>query len=327
MKRLAAALLFLLAAPAFAAVGFTLSPAATVCSEDSNSGGRECYPINRSARPFGADGNTVSIVPGEQLRLMGERYRGGRDYSKSRQAIGFEADIFEQNGGTLRAWFAEQPETHRALWDGVPTFEEKYDLAHSEDRRSSAFYDRYWWAGFATIVVDESNFVSFRGLLKGEGITTLGIHKIKNALGITLLYDVRWLPEQESPVEPPTTPPKPVTCPPPPTCAAEQEELERLSVALESATAEVARLRRRLRARPAAGDLEAINGALRACVEEGDAAPRLALARAKHKRCFAAMAKMLRGTAKVVRSPVPIKPPPSGPGEPSTGRLDPAVRP
>lgn len=198
-----------------AGVGFRPAPGTEVCSEQGDSRGRECYPIGLSARPFGESGNEQPRDGATLDRLMGERYRGGKPY-ENRQGTGFEADSFEQNGGALEAWFAEQPAAHKALWSGVPTTEEKTDVAHMESRRSSAFYDSYWWNA-VRVEVNERNWVVYAPLMATHGITTPGIYTIRNPLGKLIIFEVMWTPGGSAPPPSPVPAPAPPPPPPPPT--------------------------------------------------------------------------------------------------------------
>ena len=126
-------------------------------------------------------------------------------------------------------------------------------------------------------------------------------------------------PPPPDPPRPPRPTPDPTPPDPPDTCAALQERVEALEVAASASAAENAMLRRRLRARPAAADVVAIDGALRLCVEEAAAVGRVALARTKHVKCLDRVLALVRGSRATVKSQAPIIPTPRGPAVPSTG--------
>lgn len=179
-------------------VGYKLAPGSFVCSEEGNSSDQRCFIIDLTARPFGPDGTDRNNI---DLAAKGRRYFGGTPYPSTRQGIGFEADHFEHNGGALENWYKEQSAEHKAEWNGIPNEEEKHDLAHRESRRNSAFYDRYWW-NIIIITVDRGNYSIYRPLLLSEGITSVGFYFIENPLGVDVLYDVQWVPDEVI-VEPP----------------------------------------------------------------------------------------------------------------------------
>lgn len=208
-------------------VGFTLSAGMQVCTEDSDSRNRRCAAITLSARPFGPDGNAISPDPAE----LGRRYAGGaNNYPATRQPIGLWAETFEINGACLEAWFLEQSLVHRVQWTGVPTTEEKYDLAHSQNRRGSEFYRRYWFSRLpggapeTAVLVDRSSYPTHAWRFAASHTDQdfleqrLGLQETRNALGYSQWFFVAWFPGIDAPQsEPPPPQPDPPPSPPDPT--------------------------------------------------------------------------------------------------------------
>lgn len=202
-------------------VGFRLSPGAPVCTEDGDSRNRRCAPINLDAHPFGPNGTSPHLDRAE----LGRRYAGGpANYPSHRQPIGLWADEQGGNIAALEHWFSVQPESHRRQWTGTPTTEEWYDLAHSESRRGSDFYERHWFSvlpggtpGTPRVVVKE-NFSGHAWRFKPQTEERfrlerrLGTQTVQGLKGQTIWFDVRWFPGIDAP-PPPDPEPEPEPTP------------------------------------------------------------------------------------------------------------------
>lgn len=123
------AILLLLAAPALAEVGFRLQPG----DHSVPAQGLPAYPIDLTARPWGADGNSV-LPEAERALLMRQRYGPARGEGNVRDSPGpHSTDYEEAITEACRKW-PEQLLGHRGVEDGyscVPTLEEISDAYYS----------------------------------------------------------------------------------------------------------------------------------------------------------------------------------------------------
>jgi hypothetical protein len=167
-------------------------PTATWVGAKSSTGS---FPINFSAPIPGGD------VGGLDTPAVRVRYRSGiqKPVGSGERAQGFWNELFGNNEKALIEWFKVQPAAHREKWTGIPTPEEKHDLAFTESQTGSDFYRTYWLAfepggtKETAIVVDQSNWTEHgpkfpRGVRLGLQTKANPIHGLEN------WYDVRWKP-------------------------------------------------------------------------------------------------------------------------------------
>src|SRR5688572_9575807 len=88
------------------------------------------FPINFSVPIPGGD------VGGLDTPAVRDRYRSGiqKPVGSGERAQGFWNELFGNNEKALIEWFKVQPAAHRDKWTGIPTPEEKHDLAFTESQ-------------------------------------------------------------------------------------------------------------------------------------------------------------------------------------------------